>query len=81
MKVKLVDNFEEDLSGTTKFDVRYYEKLSVKCWLVNDDHLEEMYKKFESGDIFLWCDANTAKVTARAGTEPRQMRDEYPGST
>ena len=45
------------------------------------DVLEEMYEKFESGDIFLWCDADVAEVTAGAGTKRKRKRDEGTGST
>jgi len=41
------------------FDVGYYEKRSNKCWLVTAEDLDGMYTNIKSGDISLWCDAET----------------------
>ena len=33
------------------------------------DNLEEIFGKFESGNIFLWCDVDVAEITTGAGTK------------
>ena len=58
LRVRLLEELGDDLSGTINFDVGYYETRSSKCLVVTSEDLKQMYDKFRSQeDILLWCDA------------------------
>ena len=60
LKVKLMEEFEDQVPPTTRFSVGYFEgRQSTKKWLVSQDDLTAMYsslKKSGKTDVYLWCD-------------------------
>jgi len=59
VKVHLMEELGDEVPSSIHFDVGYYEKCSNKCWLVTAEDLDGMYTNIKSGDISLWCDAET----------------------
>lgn len=60
LKVHLLEEFGDDLSGTISFDLGYYEKRSTKCLITSSEDLNRMYELFKtSGEVLLWCDGGT----------------------
>ena len=58
LRVRLLEELSDDLSGTINFDVGYYESRSSKLLVVTSDDLKQMYEYFKAQeDIQLWCDA------------------------
>jgi hypothetical protein len=58
LRVRLLEELSDDLSGTINFDIGYYEARSSKLLVVTSDDLKQMYEHFKAQeDIQLWCDA------------------------
>ena len=61
MKVHLLEEFGDELPGTIRFDIGYYEKRSTKCLIASNDDLNRMYETFKSShEILMWCDGDSA---------------------
>ena len=73
----------EEVPNSIHFDVGYYEKRSIKSWLVTSEDLELTYASLKSEEIPLWCDAESyddkkldGKGTKRSGgTSSKQEED------
>ena len=59
IKAHLMEELGEDVPNSIHFDVGYYEKPSIKSWLVTSEDLELMYASLKSEEIPLWCDAES----------------------
>ena len=70
LKVKLMEEFEDQVPPTTRFSVGYFEgRQSTKKWLVSQDDLTAMYsslKKSGKTDVYLWCDGCSEKAQGNA---------------
>ncbi len=66
VRVKLIDEFKEQVPDSLDFNVGYYEgSPQVRMWLVNSDDVEMMYKKVPNGKtITLWCECVTRQEKA-----------------
>ena len=66
LKVKLMEEFEDQVLPTTRFSVGYFEgRQSTKKWLVSQDDLTAMYyslKKSGKTDVYLWCDGRSEET-------------------
>ena len=60
MKIRLMEEFEEHMPGTTKFSLGYIEgRQSTKRWICCEDDLNAMYTAYATcpgKEILLWCD-------------------------
>ena len=78
LKVKLMEEFGEQIPTTVQFSVGYFEgRQSTKKWLVSQDDLAAMYVSFTcSGktSICLWCEGNSDDSSSR-----KRNRDGSPG--
>ena len=54
-----MEELGEEVPNSIHFDVGYYEKRSIKSWLVTSEDLELMYSSLKSEEIPLWCDAES----------------------
>lgn len=78
LRVKLIDEFKEQVPDSLDFNVGYYEgSPQVRMWLVNSDDVEMMYKKVPNGKtITLWCDGRVEKsVEERPGKRKRDSEN------
>ena len=77
IRVRLLEEFGDDLPGTINFDVGYYEKRSSKCLLVTSEDLKQMYEGFKvDEDILLWCDGKSKEVTGSDKVRKRRREPE-----
>ena len=60
LKVKLMEEFEENIPPNTRFSVGYFEsRQSGKKWLITQEDLAAMYSLMSATgktDMCLWCD-------------------------
>ena len=55
---KLIEELKEQVPNSVTFNVGYFEgQQHSKVWLVTQDDLCAMYKKYSRGLITLWCDS------------------------
>ena len=60
MKVRLMEEFGEQLPLTTTFASGYFAgRQSIKHWIYTEDDLKEMYINCPTKDIMLWCDGRS----------------------
>lgn len=61
MKIRLMEEFEEQIPETTKFGIGYIEgRQSTKRWICCDDDIAAMYTAYATcpeKEIMLWCDS------------------------
>ena len=58
VKVRLIDEFGDQLPPTTTFNVGYYAGRQ-QYWIYTEDDLKAMYTKCSSPDIMMWCDGRS----------------------
>ena len=58
IRIKLIENFKELVPDSVSFEAGYYEgSKHAKVWVVTDDDVGGMYKKYPNGgEITLWCE-------------------------
>ena len=57
LHIKLIEEFKDQVPDSVTFGVGYYEgQQHSKIWIVCDDDLKAMYKRYPHGEITLWCD-------------------------
>ena len=61
MKIRLMEEFEEQMPETTKFGICCIEgRQSTKHWICCDDDIDAMYTAYATcpgKEIMLWCDS------------------------
>lgn len=63
MKVRLMDEFGEQIPPSTNFSVGYFAgRPLVKYWIYTTDDLRMMYVNCPTTDIMLWCDGNSEDI-------------------
>ena len=74
LRAKLVEELRDDVPDSMSFKVGYYEgQKHTKMWIVTNDDLQAMYRKFASGEIILWCEGR--EEDGRRGTGKRKRDD------
>ena len=83
LKVKLMEEFEEQVPPTTRFSVGYFAgRQSTKKWLVTQEDLTAMYSELRQGgktDVCLWCDGDGSSEESE--NQRKRKRDSSPGPT
>lgn len=60
MKVRLIEEFGEQLPQTTTFSIGYFAgRQSAKYWICTDEDLSAMYTNCHNDEIMLWCDGRS----------------------
>lgn len=63
MKVRLIDEFEEQIPPSTTFSIGYFAgRSSAKHWIYTEEDLKMMYVTCSSTDIMLWCDGRSDTI-------------------
>ena len=79
LKVKLMEEFEDQIPPTTQFAVGYFEaRQSGKKWLVTPEDLTAMYtamSKNSKTELCLWCDGRSEEVDL---ISRKRKRDDSP---
>jgi hypothetical protein len=79
LKVKLMEEFEDQLPPTTQFAVGYFEaRRSGKKWLVTQEDLTAMYSAMSRSsktELCLWCDGRSEEADANSR---KRKRDDSP---
>ena len=86
LRARLAEHLGEQVPKTLTFDVGYYEgQQHSKIWLFSYTELVTMYDKIPSGEITLWCDANSGEESVftkrkrddpSTGSSKRQKKEE-----
>ena len=75
LKVKLKEEFEDQVPPTTRFSVGYFEcRQSVKKWLVTQDDLTAMYCNMNNDGktaICLWCEGRSEESSPKSKKRKR----------
>lgn len=83
IKVKLMEEFEDQVPPTTRFSVGYFVgRQSMKKWLVTEDDLDAMYSELkvaDKNDVCLWCDG--CSEGNEGESQRKRKRDASPGPT
>ena len=81
MKVKLMEEFEDQVPPTTHFSVGYFVgRQSTKKWPVSQEDLAAMYSELAQGGkmhVCLWCDG----CSEESPNPRKRKRDGSPGQT
>ena len=83
LKVKLMDQFSENVPPTTEFQVGYFTgKQSTKHWLMCQADLDQMNKTLKtSNGKMLWCDGRSdSPKDSSTGNHKRSSPTEPPAS-
>ena len=83
IKVKLIEEFEDQVPPTTRFSVGYFMgHQSMKKWLMTEDDLDAMYSELKlagKNDVCLWCDK--CSEGSEGESQRKRRRDASPGPT
>ena len=77
MKVKLMEEFGEQLPPTTTFSLGYFAgRRSDRHWIYTEEDLRIMYKNCPTSDILLWCDSRSDNREAPK-SKRRKLSDQF----
>ena len=70
----LSTEFSDDISDEdTEYSIGFFEgRHQTKRWLVSDEDVAEMYKKFHQGEISLWCGGKEPEESQPKGKKRKQ---------